>query len=127
MKNQFLGIFFYLLYLLAMVRPVLPVIEYYANYDYIATVLCENKDRPYLDCNGKCYLQKQIQNVNHDNHDHKSTIPQIDFEKYPVSPLDFFTYQTQDISEILISNYFDKKFTSQDFNRSLLKPPQQIG
>mgnify|MGYP000976592457 CR=1 FL=1 len=50
MKNQVLGIFFYLLYLLAMVRPLVPIIEYHANYDYIATVLCENKDKPYLEC-----------------------------------------------------------------------------
>ena len=61
MKRQFLGIFFYLLYLLAMVRPVMPIIEYYANYEYIATVLCENKDKPYLECNGKCYLSKELQ------------------------------------------------------------------
>ena len=91
MKNQFFCIFFYLLYLLAMVRPLVPIMEYYANYDYIATVLCENRDKPYLECNGKCYLEKQINKTNHNRHDHKSTIPQIDFDKYPVSPLDQFS------------------------------------
>lgn len=125
MKNQFLGIFFYLVYLLAMVRPVLPVIEYYANYDYIANVLCENRDKPYLECNGKCYLEKQIAKINHNNHEHKSTVPQINFDDYPVSPLGQFSYQTKEVEEIVLQNYFEAYTTSQIFNTSLLKPPKQ--
>ncbi|WP_431123365.1 hypothetical protein [Flagellimonas flava] len=44
-----------------MVRPLWPVVEYVANYDYIVTVLCENKEKPQLQCNGKCYLAKQLE------------------------------------------------------------------
>ncbi|WP_418499385.1 hypothetical protein [Flagellimonas sp.] len=47
--------------LIMLVKPLWPVMEYVANYDYIAKVLCENKDRPQLHCNGKCYLAKQLQ------------------------------------------------------------------
>lgn len=28
--------------------------------DYIAAVLCENKDNPNSDCDGKCYLRKKM-------------------------------------------------------------------
>lgn len=126
MKNQFFGIFFYLLYLLAMVRPLVPIMEYYANYDYIANVLCENKDKPYLECNGKCYLEKQLNKSNHSNHDHKSTIPQIDFEKYPVSPLDQFSYTIKNFNENYKHSFFVNKYTSQGFYNSLLKPPQFV-
>ena len=124
MKNQFLGIFFYLLYLLAMVRPLVPIIEYHANYDYIANVLCENRDKPYLECNGKCYLEKQLKKANHNNHDHKSTVPQIDFDKYPVSPLDQFSYKIKNSLELDIERFFVQKHTSTDFFKSILKPPQ---
>ena len=41
-------------------RPVLPVLEYAVNYNYIATVLCENKAKPKLHCNGKCHLMKEL-------------------------------------------------------------------
>lgn len=41
-------------------RPVLPVLEYIINYNYIATVLCENKAKPKLHCNGKCHLMKEL-------------------------------------------------------------------
>ncbi|MBP8793398.1 MAG: hypothetical protein KBE41_04485 [Lutibacter sp.] len=126
MKNQVLGIFFYLLYLLAMVKPLVPIIEYYANYEYIATVLCENKDKPYLECNGKCYLQKQLKEVNHNNHDHKSTVPQINLDDYPMSPLDQFSYELSGSELISQINYGSTRVTFQDFTLSLLKPPPQV-
>lgn len=48
------------LYLLASCRVALPLMEYAVQYDYIATELCENKDKPELDCCGKCYVKKKI-------------------------------------------------------------------
>jgi hypothetical protein len=30
------------------------------NKDYIATKLCENRNKPQLHCNGKCYFMKKI-------------------------------------------------------------------
>lgn len=33
---------------------------FYANKDYIAKYLCENRDKPQLHCNGNCVLMKKI-------------------------------------------------------------------
>jgi hypothetical protein len=30
------------------------------NQSYITAKLCENRDKPFLHCNGKCYLMKKI-------------------------------------------------------------------
>lgn len=30
------------------------------NQKYIASTLCENRSRPWLHCNGKCYLMKKV-------------------------------------------------------------------
>jgi hypothetical protein len=30
------------------------------NNEYVAKVLCENKNRPQLHCNGQCYLAKKL-------------------------------------------------------------------
>lgn len=109
-----------------MVRPLIPIIEYHANYDYIANVLCENKERPYLECNGKCYLEKQLKKATHNNHDHKSTIPQINFDDYPISPLDQFAYQLKEFKEFTSERLFVQKFTSQDYYNSIFKPPQLV-
>lgn len=126
MKNQFFGILFYLLYLLAMIRPLVPIIEYHSNYDYIANVLCENRDRPYLECNGKCYLEKQLKKTNHENHEHKSTVPQINFDDYPISPLEQYSYQIKDFKEFDFEKQFVELQISQEYQTSLFKPPQVI-
>ena len=41
-------------------KPLLPLVNYAMNYDYIVEMLCENKDRPQMHCDGKCYLAKQL-------------------------------------------------------------------
>ncbi len=42
------------------VRPVLPLVNYAVNYDYIAKNLCENRAVPQSTCKGKCYLEKEL-------------------------------------------------------------------
>ena len=53
-----------LLLFLAMQIPLMnqwgAVAYYRVNQDYIAKNLCENRDKPMLDCNGQCYLAKQL-------------------------------------------------------------------
>jgi len=34
--------------------------DYVMNQNFIATVLCINKEKPALQCKGKCYLVKQL-------------------------------------------------------------------
>ncbi|VXC40496.1 conserved hypothetical protein [Flavobacterium sp. 9AF] len=50
----------FLLALFILVRPVIPVLDYIVNYEYIATELCENVAKPELKCNGKCHLAKEL-------------------------------------------------------------------
>jgi hypothetical protein len=59
-KKLLLTHLFLNLYLLALIQPALPVIDYLVNYNYIVKELCENRDKPVLACNGKCYLEKQV-------------------------------------------------------------------
>ncbi|MDC8102058.1 hypothetical protein [Chryseobacterium rhizosphaerae] len=41
-------------------RPVLPLVNYVVNYDYIVKNLCENRDIPQSTCKGKCYVEKEL-------------------------------------------------------------------
>lgn len=41
-------------------KPLWPVVDYVLNYDYIVNVLCENTDKPEMECDGKCYLSKEL-------------------------------------------------------------------
>lgn len=45
------------------VQPALVLsvwVDYCLNNDYIREVLCINKERPKLECDGKCYLAQQL-------------------------------------------------------------------
>lgn len=42
------------------VRPVLPLVNYAVNYEYIVKNLCENRNNPASLCKGKCYLGKEL-------------------------------------------------------------------
>lgn len=46
--------------LIMLVKPLWPIAAYIMNYDYISNVLCENKDKPELECDGKCYLADML-------------------------------------------------------------------
>lgn len=43
-----------------MARPAFPILEYAIHYDHISKELCENKNKPKSDCNGKCHLKKEL-------------------------------------------------------------------
>ncbi|GAB2518001.1 hypothetical protein [Spirosoma aerophilum] len=67
-----------LLFLL-LVATMLPVVSpwgtiayYHVNKDYIARVLCQNRDKPQLHCDGQCYLAKQLK-VQQDKQDKETT------------------------------------------------------
>lgn len=46
--------------LLILAKPVIPVLDYIINYDYITKELCENRAKPQMHCNGKCHLMKEL-------------------------------------------------------------------
>lgn len=67
-----------ILYLLLM-ATLLPTVsswgiiaQYQLDKDYLARILCENRDRPELHCDGKCYLAKRLK-AQQDKQDKETT------------------------------------------------------
>lgn len=48
-------------YTVLLCRPFVPYLNYELNKEYIKENLCINRDKPEMHCEGKCYLQSQIQ------------------------------------------------------------------
>jgi hypothetical protein len=46
--------------MLQTISQVVIMAEYYAQKDYIARNLCENRSRPEMHCEGKCCLKKKL-------------------------------------------------------------------
>jgi hypothetical protein len=53
------AIFLLLLYAVALLRPLVPLIGYYVKIEEYKSQ-CINKSEPVMKCNGQCQLQKQI-------------------------------------------------------------------
>jgi len=50
----------YIICFMLLFKPVLPVLDYVLNYDFITSELCLNREIPVKGCNGKCYLMSQL-------------------------------------------------------------------
>ncbi len=59
--RKFTAILLLTSYATIMVHPIFPLLEYAMNKNYIANVLCINRDKPELHCKGKCYRQSQLE------------------------------------------------------------------
>ncbi|CAM1334501.1 hypothetical protein [Tenacibaculum aestuariivivum] len=111
---------FILLYLVAMLRPVAPFVEYAINYDYISKVLCINKDKPKLQCNGKCQLMKKIEKQQED--DFKSL--RIHMEEYPIGFVQLLTLAQDRLIEISrVNQFFHNEVYSYLFETTTFHPP----
>ncbi len=94
-------------------KPITPVIDYVVNYEYISKVLCENKAKPELKCNGKCHLMKELAKASEDekpiNSDKK------DNSKQEVEVLFF-----QEIKSLVVEQIYFQNKTSINNNYSNL-------
>ena len=78
------GVILLILFTLAELKPVMPYLEYVINYDYIGSVLCINKDKPELECNGKCHLKEQISKVYDEKNGNEKPLIRIDSDRSPL-------------------------------------------
>lgn len=104
-------------------RPVLPVISYVVNYEYIRSELCENKEKPEMECNGKCHLKKEISKEAEDkdpvSSPKKTThMPAELLFCVAVIQFDFTDYSIGSEEKNLpdYSNFYDREYTSSIFH-----------
>lgn len=67
----------------SMIQTLVPVLSFHANHEYIKTHLCRSLTQPeYKDCDGFCFLKKQIHDHEHSDMDHNSStsyVPKVPF------------------------------------------------
>jgi len=121
--TRLLSILFLSLYLLLVFRPLLPYVEYAMFKEYIAEVLCINKDKPEMNCCGKCHLKKRVEDQQKADQPHQNSSKTKDnliTQNYIAS---FFKMQfTQE--NILISYPSVQWVISSRTDKPLTPPPQ---
>jgi len=93
------------------------------NQKYIASTLCENRDKPWLHCNGHCYLMKKIKAAedkekNEERQTQKNLIQQV-----------FFTSITKITFSSCLLQIFPERYQQmapQSVPLTLLRPPQFV-
>ena len=72
------------IYVIGMLRPIAPFIEYELNKGYISEFLCINKDKPQniTTCYGKCYLTNKVKEAQ--QNDTSETPRSINIQEYPL-------------------------------------------
>eukprot|EP01118_Nematostelium_gracile_P016449 TRINITY_DN6813_c0_g2_i1.p2 TRINITY_DN6813_c0_g2~~TRINITY_DN6813_c0_g2_i1.p2 ORF type:complete len:124 (-),score=22.36 TRINITY_DN6813_c0_g2_i1:774-1145(-) len=111
--------------LLAMLSPILAKLFVYAefksNQAYIAATLCENRDRPELNCEGKCYLMKKLKAAEdkekkQENQAQKKASVDLFFVEETVAPVLVMTIPAQKKASA-------QKFSLPEFDREIAHPP----
>ena len=129
MKAKLVGILFISMYLTAMFRPISYFVEYFANYDYIKEELCKNKEKPYLECNGTCYVESLLKSSNllEDGNSQKTVIPDASlfFPIFVLNEIDFSFSEAIFIEKSIIPN-FSKQFIIDDFINDVFRPPKLV-
>ena len=112
---------------LTMSKLCLPYFSYQLNYDYISTVLCENKAKPEIACNGKCYLNKELKKVSEEeqNTGKKTFSPVLNAELLIPEHISTLSYTPYTISEI-VYNTFIRSTIKTGFAGIHTPPPQQV-
>ena len=111
-----------LLIFIISVRSFLPLLDYVINYDYISTQLCENRDKPELLCNGKCYVKKEFtQNQSTKNQQCEVKIQIVDVF-VPQENLNIEIDKTESFVKKQIT-FHHCKFTIQRYNKEFFHPP----
>lgn len=115
----------FLLALFMFLKPVFPVIDYVVNYEYIAKVLCVNKEKPKMQCNGKCQLMKELAKASENekpiSSNKKSSTQEIEilfFEEFKPLIITSICFNKNQISN---SNYSD--FYYYLISNSVFRPP----
>lgn len=93
------------------------------NYNYIKTTLCENKEKPVLKCDGKCYLAKQLKKEVQNQEPQKPTF-QLDKDIWTCSnvQISFPCLNTEKVLDVE-SIFFYTESISINHPISLIKPP----
>ena len=91
------------------------------NRSYIVSKLCENRNRPWLHCNGKCYLMKKIKQAEEkQNSTERETQKNLIQEAYCENNTQVSFY-TRLIREIMIPN---NRIELPQGHGAIFRPPQ---
>lgn len=108
---------------------VVPVVylDFELNKEYIIQNLCENRFKPELKCNGKCYLAKQLHKIAEDKASKEADRQEQSFKKLLEETFHHenfvFTQTFRSVSYVVQNNFFYQMSHYSTLISSLFRPP----
>jgi hypothetical protein len=105
--RRLLPALFLLLYGVAMLRPIHPLIDYALRYSTYANELCLNRDKPDLQCEGKCILMQRLQQA-------ASEMPapftpsttSVNLQEYPLGFIETLSLPVNPFRQVIQATYY---------------------
>jgi hypothetical protein len=110
-----------LVYFALSLRTFIPYIAYNINYHYISTVLCENKGKPQMHCNGKCHLNKELKKAAQGSNSDSVDFSKLMLDIHDVTMQNVVFFSTE--NNMPTSVYSENKYC---IYSSLSTPPPQV-
>lgn len=107
-------------------RLIFPYVDYSLHKEYIQKVLCINKSRPQLNCNGKCVLAQRIQKELDAENAEQSAIPQP--AKVKIQPLEIIDKALCEVflmGKFSVSKFITPEMVVSQHVPTIICPPPQ--
>lgn len=113
---------------LILMNPLVPVLDYAVNYNYIVKELCVNRYKPKLCCRGTCYLKKELAKsvAGENNNSKKSDVKKVELPVYlMVNSCSLCIAYKTETKPVLVTTYTSGSYAYLHAVRQL-KPPIQL-
>ncbi len=91
------------------------------NKNYIASELCENRDKPMMHCNGKCYLMKKLKQAEEKEKNQSRAAQKGHFQEALVTNKTIFNFLPQLIK---VLKPIELPFALPRYSGTIFHPPQ---
>ncbi len=121
--KQMLCVILVAVVLLQSLGKTIVLANYEINKEYISKVLCVNKSKPKMHCNGKCHLKKELKKAEKREQSSSATIEKMEIQLFSTSS-DIFQLSTTFIlvNSNMLFNY--SNHLSDKHLTSIFHPPQ---
>jgi hypothetical protein len=127
MLRKGFSIFFLFVYTLVLLKPLFPLVDYAINKDYIAKNLCENRNKPKMNCNGKCHLMKQLKKASTGTTSEGNTTKNSQNQEENVFHISSFFYFNIETSKSKLANHYLNTFSNKlpsSYLADIFHPPK---
>lgn len=98
-------------------------INYFLNTEEITELFCINKEKPKLECNGKCHLANQLVEVEKSDNETPFSGNQIIYNLDIITTIASSFFDARDTPQLLKSNYGYNQYHILEYSSSVPSPP----